>query len=123
MTDYLETTFTPFWGSTPEARKRTIRHQHEQHRQQKHKRFYNPDLYVKIALPRAQSRFRSPIRRQISAIKKQLPYKLRKSELQQLRAFLMRTPNLHYIVLPKKRFNNQPINFNDSVVKFVDKQL
>ena len=119
MTDHLNTTFTPFWVSTPGARKRTGRQRHEQHRQQQREWFYDPDLYLKIALPRAQSRF-MPVRRQISAIKKKLPYKLRKSELQQLRAFLMRTPNLHYIILPKKRVNNQPINFSDSFVKWVN---
>ena len=117
MTDNL-TTFTPFWTSAPEARKRTGRQRSEQQRQQRRERFYDPDLYLKIALPRAQSRF-MPVRRQISAIKKNLPYKLRKSELQQLRLFLMRTPNLHYIILPKNRVNNQPINFSDSLVKWV----
>lgn len=118
MTDNL-TTFTPFWASTIEARKRTGRQRSEQHRQQRRERFYDPDLYLKIALTHAQSRF-MPVRRQISAIKKNLPYKLRKSELQQLRLFLMRTPNLHYIILPKNRVNNQPINFSDSLVKWVD---
>ena len=119
MTDHLNTTFTPFWASTPQARKRTGRQRSEQHRQQKRERFYDPDLYVKITLTHAQSRF-MPVRRQLSTIKKKLPYKLRKSELQQLRIFLMRTPNLHHIVLPKRRVNNRSINFSDSHVKWVD---
>ena len=64
MADHLNTTFTPFWVSTIEARKRTGRHQYKHQCQQKREWFYDPDQYMKIVLPRAQSRFRSPIRRQ-----------------------------------------------------------
>lgn len=113
------TEFTQFWTSTPQAKRRTAKQQHHQQRQRKREQFYDPDRFIKIELPRAKSRFK-PIRRQLSAIKKELPYKLRKSELQQLRAFLMRTPNLHAIILPKQRVDNRSIDFSDSVVKWVD---
>lgn len=114
------TEFTQFWTSTPQARKRSAKQQQQQHRQRKREQFYDSDAYIKIALPRAKSRFK-PVRRQLSVIKKMLPYKLRKPELQQLRVFLTRTPNLHYIILPKKRVDNRSIDFSDSIVKWMDK--
>ena len=115
------TEFTSFWTSTPQAKRRTAKQQREQQRQRKREEFYDPDRFIKIELPRAKSRFK-PIRRQLSVIKKMLPYKLRKPELRQLRGFLMRTPNLHAIILPKKRVDNRSIDFSDSYVKWVELQ-
>lgn len=113
------TKFTPFWTSTPQARRRTAKQQRKRERQRKRQECYNPDLQMKIALP--QTRFRS-VRRQISVIKKKLPYKLRKPELQQLQMFLARTPNLQAIILPKQRCNKQPLNFSDSAVKWLESE-
>lgn len=79
--------------------------------------WYNPDVYIKIPLP--CSRFMQT-RQQIRAIKRALPYKLRKPELQKLEMFLARNANLNCIVLPKRRIRNQPLNFDDSKIKWVD---
>ena len=111
-------TFTPFWTSTSQAQRRTAKQEYHQHRKQQREQFFDPDRFLQIALPRG--RFMT-VRRQIKAIKRAMPYKLRKPELQALELFLIRNHGLHYIILPKQRVNNRSIDFNDARLKYIEK--
>ena len=114
-------TFTTFWTGTPEAQQRTAQQRkigYKRQQEQKRAQFYDPNLYIRISLPRG--RFMS-VRRQIRAVKKSMPYKLRKSELQALELFLTHNYGLHHLILPRKRVNNRSIDFNDVKLKWVEK--
>ena len=111
-------TFTPYWTSTPQAQRRTAKQHYHQRRKQKREQLFDPDRFLQITLPRG--RFMT-VRRQIRAIKKATPYKLRKSELQSLELFLTRNYGLHHIVLPKHRINNRSIDFTDARLKWIEK--
>ena len=107
------TYFTAFWYSTPHAQKRSASQQHHRQREKK-RRVCDPDTQIRISVPR-----HLPIRKRISRIKRNLPYKLRRPEIKQLQELLV-TANLDCIILPKQRTNNGPLRFDDARIKFID---
>ena len=109
-------TFTPFWTSTPEAARRTGQQHLQRLKEEKRKAHYNPDVYIKIELPR------KGVKSKVRAIKKALPYKLRKPEIQKLSVFLYANPDLRYMILPKTRVRNGQIDFSDVRIKYIDEE-